>query len=216
MEEIRICKQCHCERREAIRIFLCVVILSFPWGSVYAQREERPSQEEIGSIQVYLTEEEALSKMFANADSVSLEEHILSDEEKKEIEGRLGWRLEQNRFKVSIGWSKGKVAGYAMIANQIGMYRPITFIVKVDPEGKIANMAIMVYRESRGGEVKRKRFLHQFFGKSSQSKIRMNRDIINITGATLSVRAVIAGTKRVLTLIDELYLREGNGASKNR
>ena len=44
----------------------------------------------------------------------------------------------------------------------------------------------------------------------------MNRDIINITGATLSVRAVIAGTKMVLTLIDELYLREGNGASKNR
>ncbi len=199
----------------SLKTFLYAVIVSFLWASVWAQ-QERPSEEEIGSIQVYLTQEEALNKMFPNADSVSLEERILSDEEKKEIEERLGWRLENNEFKVYIGWKDDKVDGYALITNQIGMYRPITFIVKVNPKGKIENMAIMVYRESRGGEVKRKRFLHQFFGKSSQRKIRMNRNIINITGATLSVRAVIAGTKRVLTIIDELYLREDNGTNKYR
>lgn len=36
---------------------------------------------------------------------------------------------------------------------------------------------------------------------------RINKDIINITGATMSVRSMSAGIKRVLVLIDEFYLK---------
>ena len=37
--------------------------------------------------------------------------------------------------------------------------------------------------------------------------IRINKDIINISGATMSVRSMSAGVKRVLVLVDEFYLK---------
>ena len=37
--------------------------------------------------------------------------------------------------------------------------------------------------------------------------IRINKDIINISGATMSVRSISAGVKRVLVLVDEFYLK---------
>ena len=64
---------------------------------------------------------------------------------------------------------------------------------------------MMVYRESRGGEVRRRRFLVQYEGKSLGSPIRINRDIIGVTGATLSVRAMNAGVKKTLGIIETAF-----------
>ncbi len=65
----------------------------------------------------------------------------------------------------------------------------------------------MVFREARGSEVGRKRFNVQYEGKTVLDPIRINKDIINITGATMSVRSISAGVKRVLVLVDEFYLK---------
>jgi hypothetical protein len=66
---------------------------------------------------------------------------------------------------------------------------------------------LMVFREARGSEVGRKRFNSQYEGKTVLDPIRINKDIINISGATMSVRSISAGVKRVLVLIDEFYLK---------
>ena len=70
----------------------------------------------------------------------------------------------------------------------------------------VSDVEILVYRESKGSEVRRKRFNSQYEGKTVLDPIRINKDIINITGATMSVRSVSAGVKRALVLIDEFYL----------
>ncbi|MCB9773359.1 MAG: FMN-binding protein [Nitrospiraceae bacterium] len=44
-------------------------------------------------------------------------------------------------------------------------------------------------------------------GKNAEDPIRINRDIINISGATMSVRSMSAGVKRALVLAHELYLQ---------
>jgi thiamine biosynthesis lipoprotein ApbE len=80
-------------------------------------------------------------------------------------------------------------------------------------------IAILVYRESRGGEIAKKRFLYQFKGKSLKNKIRINKDIINISGATMSVITMCKGVRKVLGVIDQFYLsgkRTGNLASMKR
>ncbi|MBC8550728.1 MAG: FAD:protein FMN transferase, partial [Candidatus Brocadiales bacterium] len=59
----------------------------------------------------------------------------------------------------------------------------------------------------------KKRFLYQFKGKSLKNKIRINRDIINISGATMSVVTMCKGVKKILAVIDEFYL-SGKKADK--
>ena len=45
---------------------------------------------------------------------------------------------------------------------------------------------VLVYRESRGSEVRRSRFLRQYRGKDAGDPVRTNRDIINVAGHRLS------------------------------
>ncbi len=90
----------------------------------------------------------------------------------------------------------------------MGCFHPITWILSADTNGKILDIAVMVYRETRGHEVSRKRFLKQFEGKSYNDPFSTNKDIIKITGATVSVHAVCRGVKKMLTVINEFYIKK--------
>jgi Na+-translocating ferredoxin:NAD+ oxidoreductase RnfG subunit len=169
------------------------------------------SEEELGSIEVYLTEEQALKVLFPKAQKIQPEELRLSPEQKARIQDRIGWKFPEESFKAFKAETNGKVEGYAVIQETIGKHRPITYIVSVTPEGKVSSVEILVYRESKGSEVRRKRFNAQYEGKTSLDPIRINKDIINVTGATMSVRSVSAGVKRVLVLVEEFY---GNQTSR--
>ncbi|MFQ5965275.1 MAG: FAD:protein FMN transferase [Candidatus Scalinduaceae bacterium] len=169
--------------------------------------------------QVFLTKEEALMEAFPDCDKVVYDEIILTDEEKNQIQNRLKRKIFEDSFVVYIGVSSGKVMGYAIITEEIGKFHPYTFMVTANPKGKIHHIAVLVYRESRGIEIVRKRFLHQFKGKSLKNPIRINKDIINITGATMSVVTMCSGVKKVLAVIEEFYLdgkRTDKIASLNR
>jgi hypothetical protein len=155
--------------------------------------------------EVYLTAEEALKLAFPGSDRREEERVKLTPEQKGRVERRLGWRLERDTYTIHKGFSGGKLDGYAVITEEIGKYKPITFMVKAGPDFRVERVDVLVYREPRGGEVRKARFLRQFRGKSAGSPLRINRDVLNITGATLSVRAMSAGVKRALCVLEEAY-----------
>ena len=161
--------------------------------------------------QVFLTQEQALSEMFPDCDEILRDVIILTDEEKNALEERLKRKIYEQGFEVFIGKEEGEVQGYAIITEEVGKFHPFTFIVAVEPNGKIKDLAVLIYRESRGGDVARRRFLHQFIGKSVRSPVKINRDIINITGATMSVVTMCSGVKKVLGVVDEFYLSGKRG-----
>jgi hypothetical protein len=80
-------------------------------------------------------------------------------------------------------------------------------MVGADAQGECTDVELLVFRDAKGSEVGRKRFNAQYEGKTVSDPIRINKDIINISGATMSVRSMSAGVKRVLVLIDEFYLK---------
>jgi hypothetical protein len=82
----------------------------------------------------------------------------------------------------------------------MGQHLPITFGVKISPTGQVERVEVMVYRESFGGEVRDARFREQFVGKGERSPIRSGDDIIAISGATLSSKAVALGVRRAIAL----------------
>lgn len=98
----------------------------------------------------------------------------------------------------------GRLLGYAVLVEEVGKYRPITFLVGTTTDLEVVGVEVLVYRESRGGEVQKARFLRQYRGKTVDDPIRVNRDILNIAGATLSVRAMNRGVQRTLASLDVL------------
>ena len=162
---------------------------------------------ELGHMEIYFTEDEAAKVMFPDSESIRRETLTLTAEQKELVEQRIGWKFPETSFPVYLGETQGKIDGYAIVQNTIGKHRPITYMVGVDEEGEVANFEVLVYREARGNEIAKKRFNYQYQGKDIRDPIRINRDIINISGATMSVRSASAGVKRVLVLVNEFYLK---------
>lgn len=191
--------------------FLCICIVIFlltisAFTSYRAEAKEAAEPTDNLLIQTFLTEEQALAQAFPDCNEILTDEFRITPEEKRKLEKFLARRLYENGFKVYIGKHNGEIKGYAMITEEIGKFHPFTFIVEVKPNGKIHNIAVLVYRETRGGDVARKRFLYQFIGKSIKHPVRINKDIINITGATMSVDCMCAGVRKVLAVLNEYYL----------
>ncbi|HXF92427.1 MAG TPA: FMN-binding protein [Nitrospiraceae bacterium] len=187
-----------------------VLVLSIP---VWAERiwdselKRYLTEQEMMHAEVYLTEEEALKLMFPRSERIRKETLRLSPEQKARVESRIGWKFPEESFEVYIGKTGATVDGYAMVQNTIGKHKPMTYMVGVDAQGRCTNVELLVFREARGSEVRMKRFNVQYEGKTVFDPIRINKDIINISGATMSVRSMSAGVKRALVLIDELYLK---------
>jgi hypothetical protein len=155
----------------------------------------------------FMTEEEALKILLPKSQRVRKELLRLSKEKKEEIEHRIGWKFPEESFELYIGETGDKIDGYAMIHNTIGKYKHMTYMVGVDAKGACTDVELLVFRDAKGNEVGKKRFNSQYDGKTVSDPIRINKDIINISGATMSVRSMSAGVKRVLVLVDEFYLK---------
>ncbi|OHC06071.1 MAG: hypothetical protein A3K50_07850, partial [Planctomycetes bacterium RIFOXYD12_FULL_42_12] len=150
---------------------LSLFSVSFTSNTLKAQTETEPTDN--FQLQAYLTEEQALALVFPECDEIVADEFVMTPEEKSSLEKLLSRRLYEDGFRVYIGKKKGDIQGYAIITEEIGKFHPFTFIVGVNPDGKISNVSVLVYRESRGGEIAKKRFLYQFMGKSFKNPIRI-------------------------------------------
>jgi hypothetical protein len=174
-----------------------------------AAEEPRPSEAEIGEVQVYLTPDQALQEIFTGVAAVDTVRAVLTPAELASLRAALGYPAPSDTVIVlRPRGGGGEVLGHAVIAEEVGKYRPMTFMVGAGPGREVLGVEVLVYRESRGGEVRRERFLRQYRGKGAEDPVRTNRDILNVAGATLSVNAMNRGVKRVLVTLDLLAKRK--------
>ncbi len=92
----------------------------------------------------------------------------------------------------------GALLGFAEVKNVKGKEEPITYLVAVDSSGAARDVDILVYRESQGGEVAYDSWRKQFRGKTAADPIEIDKDIRNISGATISSNAVTRSVRLAL------------------
>ena len=85
----------------------------------------------------------------------------------------------------------------AWILEEIGKEQPITAGIVVD-NGRIATVRVLIFRESRGWEIRYPFFTDQFTGIKLEHGDRLDRKIDGISGATLSVNAIEKLTRLAL------------------
>ncbi len=87
----------------------------------------------------------------------------------------------------------------AWVLDEIGKEMPITVGISIN-NGAVERVKVLVYRESRGWEVKSQAFTAQFSGAKLAEGQKLDRHIDGISGATLSVRALSRLTRLALLL----------------
>jgi hypothetical protein len=118
----------------------------------------------------------------------------VTDDMRTEAHGILGRDLRQLRIRF---WRAGNRS--AWVLDEIGKDLPITTGVVVE-DGAIKSIRVLVFRESRGWEVRYPFFTNQFNDAQLDTKNRLNRSIDNISGATLSVNALKRQARLALLL----------------
>lgn len=145
----------------------------------------------------YLTVQQAQAEFFP--DTVLQPAPIkLSETQRDDMQRRSGVH---EPFDEKGVW-KAASGGWLVVDNVVGKHEKITYVVALDAHGVVKGIEILSYNESYGHEVRKAEWRAQFVGKTTADPLTLNKDIKNISGATLSSKHVTQGVKRVLALYD--------------
>jgi Na+-transporting NADH:ubiquinone oxidoreductase subunit NqrC len=145
----------------------------------------------------YLTVDQAQQAIFPGK-SFTAAPVKLTNVQRKAIEKASGVRVlrdEQQIWRVS-------GSGWFIVDEVVGKHEFITYAVGLNLDGSVKQIEVMDYRETYGGEIRNEKWRAQFAGKTAQSKLRLDSDIKNISGATLSCRHITDGVKRLLAFYE--------------
>lgn len=144
----------------------------------------------------YLTVEQAQKLIFPGA-ALTPAAVALTSEQRKAIEkaSDLRLRTDPKVWRVAGG-------GWFIVDEVLGKHEFITYAVGLNANGAVKQIEIMDYRETYGGEVRGAKWRAQFTGKTARDPLTLDRDIQNISGATLSSRHLADGVKRLLAIYE--------------
>lgn len=153
----------------------------------------------------FATEKEALARMMPEADRFSLDPVHLNDEQLQKAQNLAGKGFRQKTYNFWVGYKGDNAIAYALKLDVVGKKRPITFLIGMTPTGIVKAVEVLVYRESKGSEIRYARFMKQFYQKTRKDPVRLGRDIRSISGATLSSRAAAYAVRKTLSIFEVVY-----------
>ncbi len=159
---------------------------------------------------VLTTLEEALKSVLPEAQTITDEVVVLTDAQKNIIEEKAHLTLDpelDREFTIFTGTANGKIVGYAIQDTVRGKWGPIYYVLSLNPEGQVIDTVVLEFRERRGRPIAKRRFLKQFRGKTVSDRIKLKKDIRGITGASISSRGMTNGIRKVVHVVNELYVK---------
>jgi Na+-translocating ferredoxin:NAD+ oxidoreductase RnfG subunit len=156
----------------------------------------------------YLTVQQAQTLLFPAAKSFTEHPLKFTSEQRDRIKELSGVRQRADEQKVWRAERDGQLLGWFFVDEVVGKHEFITYATAVSPQGKVLGVEVMSYRETHGGQIRDAAWRQKFVGKSLADPFKLDEDVPNISGATLSCRNVLDGVKRLLVQ-HKLFLANG-------
>lgn len=155
-------------------------------------------------VTVYLSVEQAQALLFPGA-SFQPDSRTLTDEQAKAIAKASGVDVRSKQLKA---W-RVSTGGWFIVDEVVGKHEYIPFALALDEKGAVKGVEILEYREAYGGQIREPEWRKQFVGKTPGTKLQLDKNIRNVSGATLSCKHVTDGVGRLLATYD-LVLKQSN------
>jgi electron transport complex protein RnfG len=148
----------------------------------------------------FLNVSEAQKLLFPSADEFVKKPIELRQDQLDAIKELSGVRQRTSKPQVWLAYHGKKPLGVFIVDEVIGKHEYITYAAALAPDNKVLGIEIMTYRETKGCEVREADWRAHFKGKSLNDRFKLDEDVPNISGATLSCRNLLDGVKRLLAL----------------
>ena len=146
---------------------------------------------------IYISSEQAQQILFPNK-VLSKSPIIITDDLQEKMRAASSIR---HPFQGDRIW-RSSDGGWFVIDEVVGKHEMITYAVALNAKGSVLGIEVLEYVESYGYEVAEAQWRKQFVGKTINDPIKLNQDIQNIGGATLSCKHLTDGVKRITVLYD--------------
>ncbi len=153
------------------------------------------------AAQVRLGQEEALRVAFPRPATVVRRTAFLSDEDVQRAERLAGPGVDVDQRVISyyVGQLDGEPLGVAYFDAHRVRTLPEVLMVVVSPDGRIRHIEVLKFSEPPE-YLPPDGWLDQFEDRRLDRELSLKGDIVNITGASLTSRAVTSASRRILAL----------------
>ena len=148
----------------------------------------------------YLSVEGAQKALFPQADRFNEVILSLSAGQRERVAALAGSQPPHRSLRAWRALKGDEPLGFVFVDEVIGKEDFITYALGIDAHGRLAPPEVLAYRESHGGEIRNAAWRQQFAGREGLGQLRVQTDIKNIAGATLSCQHVTEGVRWLVAL----------------
>jgi hypothetical protein len=154
-----------------------------------------------GTSQVRLTQEEALRLAFPEPAAIERRTAFLDESALSRARELAGPEVEVNQRVITyyVGTNGESALGVAYFDAHLVRTLPEVLMIVVTPDARIERIEILRFADPPDYLVPAS-WLGQFYGRELSDGLAVKRAIVNMTGATLTSRAVTSAARRVLAL----------------
>ena len=149
----------------------------------------------VAGARINITIEQAQQRLFPGQ-QLTQRPVALSDAQRAQMQSASSVR---EPFRADRVWRTAK-GDWFIVDEVVGKHEMITYALAINSNGTIKGIEIINYQESYGYEVAETSWRAQFHGKSVDATLKLNQDIKNISGATLSCKHLTDGVKRLMVM----------------
>ncbi len=143
--------------------------------------------------ETYLTVDQA-GRMLCEGEKLTAAGITLTAAQKKAIQDASGVRVRSLTLQA---W-KTSSGGWFIVDQVLGKHEYIDYAIALKADGSVRGIEILTYRETYGSEINNAKWRAQFTGKKAGAALKLDDDIRNISGATLSSNHITEGVRRIV------------------
>ncbi|WP_411826415.1 FMN-binding protein [Luteolibacter sp. AS25] len=147
----------------------------------------------------FLSEDQA-KRVLMKGKSLKRVEVTLSKDQEKAIEKASKARVIKRELDVY----KASDGSWFIIDHVIGKHEFIDYAVSLTNQGKVTGIEVLTYRETYGDEITNPKWRAQFYGRGPGAPLKVDKEIKNISGATLSCVHITVGINRLTQTWDKV------------
>lgn len=148
----------------------------------------------------YLSVEAVEKALFPQADRFNEVVLSLSPAQRERVAALAGPQPPHRSLRAFRALQGDQLLGFVFVDEVIGKEDFITYAAGIDADGRLGALEVLAYRESHGGEIRNEAWRRQFAGRAGLGQLRVQTDIKNIAGATLSCEHVTEGVRWLAAL----------------
>jgi len=155
------------------------------------------------SAKMLISPVDAMQENFGAKTKIVKKNILLKNEQAKNIQKSAKVKLKSKIFKTFKAMNGKKTLGYGIIVNRKVRSKNSVVLYMISNDGLLKSMEIIAFNEPME-YIPSKTWQKQFKDIPTTKKLKLNKDIPTITGATLSAKSIVNGSRVAFAFYDEV------------